>query len=76
MLTAGLTVGVAQAFQLPNPATSTAFVDRITTYTTQAAVRAGVQSAVFGTPLEDAAKLALTAALAQSDSRNRRRLGQ
>ena len=66
LLTAGLTAGVTQALQLPNPATNTAFLDRFITYATQAAVRAGVQSVVYGTPLDESAMTALAAALAQA----------
>jgi filamentous hemagglutinin len=67
MLTAGLVQGVTTAFNLPNPtATNAAFVDRFRTYATQAAVKAGVHSAMYGEPLSETMKAALVSSLAQS----------
>ncbi|MBI5784588.1 MAG: DUF637 domain-containing protein [Rhodocyclales bacterium] len=67
MLTAGLVQGVTTAFNLPNPAaTNATFVDRFRTYATQAAVKAGVHSAMYGEPLSETMKAALVSSLAQS----------
>ncbi|MBI5784586.1 MAG: DUF637 domain-containing protein, partial [Rhodocyclales bacterium] len=67
MLTAGLVQGVTTALNLPNPTvTNAAFVDRFRTYATQAAVKAGVHSAMYGEPLSESMKAALVSSLAQS----------
>jgi filamentous hemagglutinin len=66
VLTAGVTAGVTSGLNLPNPATNTTFASRFTTYATQAMVGAGVNSLVYGQPLEETAKTALISALAQS----------
>lgn len=65
MLTAGATQGISSALNLPSPANA-GFADRFANYTTKAAVSAGVQSAVYGTPLSETAKTALVSSLAQT----------
>ena len=68
MLTAGITQGVTSAFNLSTGTqlANASFTDRFATYATKAAVSAGVQSAVYGTPLSETAKTALINSLAQS----------
>ena len=69
MLTAGLTQGVTQALQNANPlspVSNPGFANRFATYATKAAVSAGVQSLVYGTPLSETAKTALINSLAQT----------
>ena len=69
MLTAGLTQGVTQALQgagMLSPVSNPGFANRFATYATRAMISAGVQSAVYGTPLSETAKTALISALAQT----------
>lgn len=70
MLTAGLAQGATSALQgagiLGKVTADASFATRFANYATKAVVAAGVQSAVYGTPLSETAKSALINALAQS----------
>ena len=67
-VTSGVTSGVSSALNLPTGAalSKASFTTRFATYATKAAISAGVQSAVYGTPLSETAKTALVNSLAQT----------
>lgn len=64
ILTAGIGLGLTSAMGLPSLSAAPSFANRFATYATKTA--AGVQSAVFGTPLSETAKTALVNSLAQT----------
>lgn len=66
MLTAGLGQKAVELMGLPKNLASATFTERFASYATKAAIGAGVQSAVVGKPLDEAAKTALVNTLAQS----------